>query len=83
VRPGSVFWSGRVRYVHARGELGPAAVLARPDGYVAWADDRVDASPDDPALRSALVEWCGLAADGERPDDKDRPHGAATQPRTS
>jgi hypothetical protein len=36
------------------------AMLIRPDGYVAWAADRV---PDDPsALHAALRRWCGVDA---------------------
>ena len=32
----------------------PAAVLIRPDGYVAWAGEL-----GDPGLADALVTWCG------------------------
>lgn len=42
----------------------PAAVLVRPDGYVAWAGD-----PTDPKLRDALATWFGA----------DRPVGSFTQ----
>jgi hypothetical protein len=60
-------WANRVRLVDARhdGEwelpvLGdvaaPAAVLVRPDGYVAWAGDLPD-----PALPRALSTWFGSA----------------------
>jgi hypothetical protein len=34
----------------------PAAVLIRPDGYVAWVGDGSDAG-----LRDALTTWCGSA----------------------
>ena len=61
-------WADRVRLVHAdyRGtwelpELGtvaaPAAVLIRPDGYVAWVGEGAE-----PGLRDALVTWCGPAS---------------------
>lgn len=57
--------SGRVRRVDATydgrwdlpviGEVdAPAAVLIRPDGYVAWAG-----SPSDPELRPAMAKWFG------------------------
>lgn len=36
----------------------PAALLLRPDGYVAWAADSVDA-PAVSGLRAALARWCG------------------------
>src|SRR5215213_1493403 len=36
---------------------GPAVVLVRPDGYVAWASDSADAG----AVRAAVREWCGPA----------------------
>jgi len=35
---------------------GPAMVLVRPDGYVAWASDRMPATPRVP---DAIAEWCG------------------------
>jgi 2-polyprenyl-6-methoxyphenol hydroxylase-like FAD-dependent oxidoreductase len=58
-------WAGRVQLVDARYEgrwevpaLGevpaPAAVLVRPDGYVAWAGDGTDAG-----LAEALATWFG------------------------
>jgi 3-(3-hydroxy-phenyl)propionate hydroxylase len=58
-------WSDEVRVVSAvhEGELelpvlgrvpAPAAVLVRPDGYVAWAG-----SPTDPGLAGALTAWFG------------------------
>jgi hypothetical protein len=37
-----------------------AAILIRPDGYVAWATDRV--SDDSSALHVALRRWCGVDA---------------------
>jgi 2-polyprenyl-6-methoxyphenol hydroxylase-like FAD-dependent oxidoreductase len=61
-------WAGRVRTVDATyegewelpvlGEVaGPAAVLIRPDGHVAWAGDLTD-----PELVEALTTWFGPAA---------------------
>jgi 3-(3-hydroxy-phenyl)propionate hydroxylase len=60
-------WAGRVQVVDADydGEwelpvigavAAPAAVLIRPDGYVAWAGD-----PTDPGLPDALTTWFGPA----------------------
>jgi 2-polyprenyl-6-methoxyphenol hydroxylase-like FAD-dependent oxidoreductase len=64
-RVGVSGWADRVRLVDAHytgawqlpavGVVsGPAAVLIRPDGYVAWAGDRVDAG-----LTDALATWLG------------------------
>jgi 2-polyprenyl-6-methoxyphenol hydroxylase-like FAD-dependent oxidoreductase len=36
---------------------GPAVVLVRPDGYVAWASDSADVG----AVRDAVRDWCGPA----------------------
>jgi 3-(3-hydroxy-phenyl)propionate hydroxylase len=57
-------WADRIRLIDAKyagpWELpvlgavpAPAAVLIRPDGYVAWAGD-----PADPGLPDALTTWC-------------------------
>ncbi len=62
-------WADRVRVVRARtvgrwdlpgvGQVeGPAGVLVRPDGHVAWVGDGTDAG-----LSEALATWCGRAAD--------------------
>ena len=61
-------WTGRVRHVDAEyvggwelpvlGRVGgPAAVLVRPDGYVAWVGDGTDAG-----LVEALTRWFGAPA---------------------
>ncbi|MGW7086728.1 FAD-dependent monooxygenase [Streptomyces sp. NPDC054871] len=56
-------WGERIHAVrsHAQGRVRlPEVLLARPDGYVAWAGDA-----DDPhALRGALTHWCGAARPG-------------------
>jgi 3-(3-hydroxy-phenyl)propionate hydroxylase len=72
-RPGGLGlgpWAGRVQFVAADHEgewelpvLGtisaPAAVLIRPDGYVAWVGDGTDAG-----LSAALTRWFGPAVVG-------------------
>ena len=56
-------WRDRVDYVTAAGALPPAdgapaaALLIRPDGYVAWAAAPDDLDPD--GLRHALSTWFG------------------------
>jgi aromatic ring hydroxylase-like protein len=61
-------WAGRVRLVDADcagpwelpvlgAVTAPAAVLIRPDGYVAWAGD-----PAQPGLNDALTTWFGPPA---------------------
>jgi 2-polyprenyl-6-methoxyphenol hydroxylase-like FAD-dependent oxidoreductase len=49
-------WPDRVVTASPDGAA-PAAVLIRPDGYVAWASDR----PDPAAARRALAQWAGPA----------------------
>ncbi len=62
-------WAGRVRLIDADyagpwelpvlgAVAAPAAVLIRPDGYVAWAGD-----PAHPGLNDALTTWFGPPAD--------------------
>jgi len=49
-------WRDRVTLA-ASTEPGTTARLVRPDGYVAWADDRPGAGE----VRAALARWCGPA----------------------
>ena len=63
-------WAGRVTPVSATTTAGPwtlpdattirapAALLIRPDGYVAWISD---GAPDLAGLRETLTTWCGAA----------------------
>lgn len=57
---GTLEASAGVRVVH--GTLagdGPAALLVRPDGYVAWASDSADPSPGErEVLRHTVARWC-------------------------
>lgn len=54
-------WAGRVKYVSARAKesLGLAALLVRPDGFVAWA---TDSEPDLSALETKMRRWFGSAS---------------------
>jgi hypothetical protein len=40
----------------------PAAVLVRPDGYIAWAHDENDPALRAPMVRQAVQQWCSPAA---------------------
>jgi hypothetical protein len=51
-------WADRVDVVVASITDGPAAMLIRPDGYVAWAADTFEAD-DAQLLRAALSRWFG------------------------
>jgi 2-polyprenyl-6-methoxyphenol hydroxylase-like FAD-dependent oxidoreductase len=51
-------WRDRIDIVVADGSSRPAAMLIRPDGYVAWASDGV-ASADVTRLGEALTRWFG------------------------
>ncbi|QIS13162.1 FAD-dependent monooxygenase [Nocardia arthritidis] len=54
-------WTDRIDLVNAISPDAPAAaLLIRPDGYVAWATDS-PVHPDDPGLRAALNRWFGPA----------------------
>jgi 2-polyprenyl-6-methoxyphenol hydroxylase-like FAD-dependent oxidoreductase len=48
--------------VHGDPKL-PAAILIRPDGYVAWASDTV---PDDATIRAAVNQWTKIARPASR-----------------
>ena len=52
-----------VRVVHCSALNGPAMVLVRPDGYVAWASNQVLTAPQASAV---LAEWCGEPVKQER-----------------
>jgi len=47
-----------VRYQRCSGARLPPAVLARPDGYVAWASAERDRLARDRAARAAVGQWC-------------------------
>ena len=51
-------WADRVNLVSAAMADGPAALLIRPDGYVAWATDAFGADGA-ATLRTALTRWFG------------------------
>ena len=53
-------WAGRVKHVAATAKdtKGLAALLVRPDGFVAWAADE-NSEPDLPALKKTLSRWFG------------------------
>jgi len=53
-------WSGRINYVSGdvKDRLGLSAVLARPDGFVAWASE---AMPDEEDMTRAASRWFGTA----------------------
>jgi len=52
-------WQGRIRTVSRRAldDLGLAALLVRPDGFVAWASDR---QAEAGQVESAATRWFGL-----------------------
>ncbi|WP_422749250.1 FAD-dependent monooxygenase [Mycobacterium sp. WMMD1722] len=51
-------WMSRIRCVEAGMDGGPAAMLIRPDGYVAWAADDFGSAPA-AGLTEALGRWFG------------------------
>jgi 2-polyprenyl-6-methoxyphenol hydroxylase-like FAD-dependent oxidoreductase len=54
-------WNGRLKYVstQAKDNKGLAALLLRPDGFVAWA---ADADPNLAALEETICRWFGAPA---------------------
>ena len=57
--------SGRIAIVPYRATTVPrlpAAVLVRPDGYIAWASDAPDPAARAAAARAAAALWCGRAS---------------------
>jgi 2-polyprenyl-6-methoxyphenol hydroxylase-like FAD-dependent oxidoreductase len=48
-----------VMYRSGSGRRLPAALLVRPDGYVAWASDQPDHASRTAAARDAAQTWCG------------------------
>ena len=61
----------QVRVLDRRSGL-RAAVLARPDGYIAWASDERDASLRTGQARAAVRTWCG-SAENTGPLEHSRP----------
>ncbi|QLL05642.1 FAD-dependent monooxygenase [Mycobacterium vicinigordonae] len=59
-------WRHRVDIVSATAAENPAAaMLIRPDGYIAWATDAVEPFPE-PDLNAALLRWFGAPAPQRR-----------------
>ena len=54
-------WTDRVDVVTGTMDDGPAAMLIRPDGYVAWAADTFE-DGDVARLRASLARWFGFEA---------------------
>jgi 2-polyprenyl-6-methoxyphenol hydroxylase-like FAD-dependent oxidoreductase len=54
-------WKGRLQYVSrkAKDSKGVAAMLVRPDGFVAWASD---SEPDVSAAKESIARWFGGSA---------------------
>jgi hypothetical protein len=52
-----------VRYQECSPARLPAAMLVRPDGYIAWASDQPDPGGRAEAAAAAARHWCGSAAD--------------------
>jgi 2-polyprenyl-6-methoxyphenol hydroxylase-like FAD-dependent oxidoreductase len=52
-------WKDRVDLITAQADVSAAALLIRPDGYVAWAADTAEPH----GLRAALTRWFGDARD--------------------
>jgi 2-polyprenyl-6-methoxyphenol hydroxylase-like FAD-dependent oxidoreductase len=59
-------WLDRLTVARRTTVGGPALMLVRPDGYVAWATDR---PTDRTGLETALDHWCGPASGADRPAD--------------
>jgi hypothetical protein len=59
-------WGDRVLVARPADSDG-TTVLVRPDGYVAWATAETDPARRAAAVRAALADWCGNAADAARP----------------
>jgi len=57
-------WADRIDTVHARiADRPEAAMLVRPDGYVAWAADSFGAAEEE-GVRTALRRWFGPESSG-------------------
>jgi hypothetical protein len=54
-------WKARLQYVstQAKDSKGVAAMLVRPDGFVAWA---TDSEPNPSAAENSITRWLGASA---------------------
>jgi hypothetical protein len=65
-------WAGRVRYVSTKVKesFSLVALLVRPDGFIAWAQEGDRNVPDaDQALHQALTRWMDPPAGHPVPSD--------------
>lgn len=56
-------WSDRLDICDLKSADAPSSMLVRPDGYVAWAIDRLPDQADVADLRASLLRWFGAPAD--------------------
>lgn len=54
-------WPDRVLQVTVDDDFAAAAVVVRPDGFVAWATDQTNPATLDAEIHEGQRRWCGTA----------------------